>query len=77
MCDLTWKLIAKIPVSVTLGEDGETTLTDQLSALPVEHYRVEKYPVDDPGDVDLDCIHDIDELADMGNYEPVQPRRAD
>ena len=60
----------EIPVSVTLGEDGETTLTDQLSALPVEHYRVEKYPVDDPGDVDLDCIHDIDELADMGTMNP-------
>ena len=66
----------EIPISVTLGEDGETTLTEQLSALPVAHYRVEKYSVDDPGDVDGDCTHDIDELADVGTMNPVNPARS-
>ena len=67
----------EIPISVTLGEDGETTLTEQLSALPVAHYRVEKYSVDDPGDVDGDCTHDIDELADVGTMNPVNPAPVD
>ena len=66
----------EIPISVTLGEDGETTLTEQLPALPVAHYRVEKYSVDDPGDVDGDCTHDIDELADVGTMNPVNRARS-
>ena len=61
----------EIPVSLTLGEAGTTTLTEQLSALPVEHYRVEKYPVDDPADVDGDCLSDIVEQADLGTLNPL------
>ena len=41
----------EIPISVTLGEDGPTTLTERLAALSIEHYRVEKYHVATPGDV--------------------------
>ena len=62
---------AEIPISVTLGQDGMTTLTEQLAALPKAHYRVEKYPVANPADVDGDCTHDIDELADVGTKNPV------
>ena len=61
----------KIPISVTLGEEGATTLTEQLSPLPREHYLVEKYSVDDPADVDGDCISDIEELADLGTLNPI------
>ena len=61
----------KIPISVTLGEEGSTTLTEQLSPLPKEHYLVEKYSVDDPADVDRDCISDIEELADLGTLNPI------
>ena len=61
----------KIPISVTLGEEGATTLTEQLSPLPKEHYLVEKYSVDDPADVDRDCISDIEELADLGTLNPI------
>ena len=57
---------AEIPISVTLGAAGTTTLTEQLPALPVAHYRVEKYPVEDPADMDGDCISDTVELADPG-----------
>ena len=61
----------KIPISVTLGEENATTLTEQLSPLPKEHYLVKKYSVDDPADVDGDCISDIDELADLGAMNPI------
>ena len=63
----------EIPISVTLGEDGPTTLTERLAALSIEHYRVEKYPVATPGDVDGDCANDIDELADVGYTSPLNP----
>ena len=61
----------KIPISVTLGEEDVTTLTEQLSPLPKEHYLVEKYSVDDPADVDGDCLSDIEELADLGTLNPI------
>ena len=61
----------KIPISVTLGEEDATTLTEQLSPLPKEHYLVEKYSVDDPADVDGDCLSDIEELADLGTLNPI------
>ena len=61
----------KIPISVTLGQEDATTLTEQLAPLPKEHYVVEKYPVDDPADVDGDCIDDITELSDLGTLNPI------
>ena len=61
----------EIPVSVTLGQDGTTTLTEQLSALPKEHYRVEKFLITDPADVDGDCIDDITELQDPVGMNPL------
>ena len=66
----------EIPVSVTLGQDGATTLTEQLAALPKAHYRVEKYQVANPADVDGDCIDDITELQDLGTRNPVNPAKA-
>ena len=59
------------PASVTRGAAHTTTLTEQLEALPAAHYRVEKYPVIDPADVDGDCISDIVELNDLGFHNPV------
>ena len=61
----------EIPVSVTLGQDGTTTLTEQLASLPAAHYRVEKYQVANPGDVDGDCIDDLTELQDLGTRNPL------
>ena len=70
--DTTWE----IPVSVTLGSSGTTTLTENVAALPLDHYRVEKYLVADPADVDVDCIDDITELADPVTMNPVNPAAA-
>ena len=66
----------EFPVSVTLGEDGTTTLTEQLSPLPNEHYRVEKFLIADPADIDNDCIDDITELGDPVRMNPLNPARA-
>ena len=59
------------PVQVTLGEDGTTTLAENVAPLPVEHFQVEKYLVADPADVDDDCTDDITELGDTLNMNPV------
>ena len=66
----------EFPVSVTLGEDGTTMLTEQLSPLPKEHYRVEKFLITDPADIDNDCIDDITELGDPVGMNPMNPARA-
>ena len=63
----------EIPVSVTLGQDGATTLTEQLSALPKEHYRVHKFLIADPADADGDCIDDITELQHPVRMDPLNP----
>ena len=62
-----------LPISVTMGEDGTTTLTDNLAPLNADRYRVEKYPVAQPGDIDGDCVDDLTELADPATYNPINP----
>ena len=66
----------ELPVSVTPGEVGTTTLAENVEALPKERYRVEKYLIDDPADVDGDCVNDITELNDLGNMNSVNPAAA-
>ena len=66
----------EIPVSVTLGQAGTTTLAEQLWPLPADRYRVEEYLVADPGDVDGDCIDDVTELAELGAMNPLNPGQA-
>ena len=61
------------PVQVTLGADGTTTLAENVAALPMGRYRVEKYLVANPADVDGDCIDDITELDSLGSMNPVNP----
>ena len=61
----------ELPVLVKRGEAGTTTLAENVEALPAERYRVEKYLIADPADVDGDCIDDITELDDFGTNNPV------
>ena len=56
-----------------LGEEDTTTLAENVAALPMERYRVEKYLVAEPADVDGDCTDDITELNDLGRMNPVNP----
>ena len=66
----------EIPVLVKLGEAGTTSLAENVEALPRDRYRVEKYLVADPADVDGDCIDDITELNSLGTMNPVNPTGA-
>ena len=63
----------EIPVQVKRGEAGTTTLAESVEALPAERYRVEKYLIANPADVDGDCIDDITELDSLGSMNPVNP----
>ena len=65
----------ELPVLVKLGDAGTTTLAENIEALPANRYRVEKYLIADPADVDGDCIADTTELADPGRHEPCEPGR--
>ncbi|MDE0644094.1 MAG: hypothetical protein OXH95_08220 [bacterium] len=64
-----------IAVSVTRGLEGTTVLRDNLKAVGPAKYRVEKYEVARPGDLDGDCVDDITELDDLGAYNPLNPAR--
>ena len=74
--DLDADTAMELPVSVTLGQAGTTALAENVEALPKERYRVEKYLVVDPADVDGDCIDDITELSDPVGMNPVNPATA-
>ena len=64
---------AEFAVSLTLGQEGTTTLTEQLAAYPVEHYRVIRYRCDDPANIDGDGIDDVEELLNPTHLAPVNP----
>ena len=66
----------KQAVAVIKGQDGATTLGENIEALPADRYRVEKYRISDPADIDGDCIDDITELDNMGTMNPVNPMAA-
>ena len=61
------------PVAVVRGKAGTTTLSENVAALPRERYRVEKYLIANPADVDRDCTDDITELGNPSNMNPVNP----
>ena len=63
----------ELPVLVKKGAADATILAENVEALPRERYRVEKYLIADPADVDGDCIDDISELADPVGMNPVNP----
>ena len=60
----------ELPVLVKNGEAGTTTLAENLEALPKERYRVEKYLIASPADIDGDGIDDI------SDPNPVNPASA-
>ena len=66
----------ELPVLVKKGEAGTTTLAENVEALPKERYRVEKYLISNPADVDGDCTDDITELDNLGSNNPVNPAAA-
>ena len=63
----------ELPVLVKRGEEETTALSESVAALPKDQYRVERYLVANPADVDGDCVDDITELDNMGSMNPVNP----
>lgn len=57
-------------VSMTLGEDGTTTITEALKAYPVDHYRVMEHSRFTPLDSDQDGIDDISEFNSIPAQNP-------
>ncbi len=63
----------EVPVAVVRGQAGTTTLGENVAALPVSRYRVEKYRVGDPADVDGDCIDDLADSNPVNAAPPIDP----
>jgi hypothetical protein len=63
------------PLSVTLGQPGNTILTESLHAYPKENYVVKQFSVDNPGDLDKDSIDDVTEMRDLGRLGPLNPAK--
>jgi hypothetical protein len=66
----------ELPISITKGKAGSTTLTDGRAQLPKDRYRVATFEVNAPGDVDGDGIDDITELNDTVGMNPLNPAKA-
>lgn len=61
-------------VSMTLGQEGATTLTEPLGAHgPFGLYRVVQHRCDEPADTDGDGIDDMEEFLDPGHLSPLNP----
>ena len=67
----------EVPVLVKRGEASTTTLDESVAPLPKERYRLEKYLVSNPADVDGDCIDDLTELDNLGSMNPVNAAAID
>ena len=65
--------VVNVPVLVKRGESGTTLLSESLSSLSADQYRVEKYLVANPADLDGDCVDDITELDNFGYRNPTNP----
>ena len=63
--------VVNVPVSVTRGQSKTTTLSESLTSLGADKYRVEKYLVSNPADIDGDCVDDITELDEFGYRNPI------
>ena len=63
-------------VSMTLGKAGTTILKESLAAIPKEQYRVVRYRINNPGDIDKDGINDMEEFRDPIRHGPLNPAKA-
>ena len=65
------------PVQLKRGESGTTTLEENIKALPASGYRVEKYAVADPADVDGDCLDDLADPSPLNHSHRLELEPAD
>ena len=62
-------------VRMNTGENGTTSLSGNLKALPLDHYRVTQHAMDQPLDSDKDGINDIEEYDKLGRLGPFNPEK--
>jgi hypothetical protein len=62
-------------ISMTLGEEGTTTLSEPLAAYPADHYRLLQYRRENSQDHDKDGLDDVRELLDLGPNSPLNPAK--
>jgi hypothetical protein len=63
----------ELPVAITRGVAGKTTLTDGRAQLPADHYRVATFSTSSPGDTDGDGVDDLTELDSPTTANPLNP----
>jgi len=63
-------------VSMTLGKAGTTILKESLAAISIEQYRVVRYRINNPEDIDNDGINDIEEFNTPNRLSPLNPAKA-
>jgi hypothetical protein len=61
----------ELPVSITMGQSGSTTLTDGRRQLDANRYRVETVPIASPGDIDGDGVDDLMEQKGAPALNPL------
>ncbi len=61
------------PVAVVRGQEGTTTLGENVRPLPASSYRVEKYRLQAPADVDRDCVDDLSDPNPMNAAPAIDP----
>ncbi len=59
------------PTSLTIGNGGTTIISESLKALPIEHYQVLEFSINEPIDTDGDGIDDITENNDIPTQGPL------
>ncbi len=59
-----------IAVSLTMGKEGTTTLSESLGAYPIEYYHVLEHPIANPKDTDLDGVDDLREYNNQPTQSP-------
>ena len=62
----------ELPVAVVRGKAHTTELAENIEALGAGSYRVEKYSVSDPADIDGDCVDDLTELDSPATMTPLR-----
>lgn len=60
-----------LSVSMTLGEENQTVITEALRNYPQAHYQVLEYSKSDPADTDNDGIDDITEYSNIPINNPL------
>ena len=63
------------PLSMAMGTSGKLVMSESLSALPDEYYKVIAYDIDNPGDLDRDNVDDIKEFQEFGKRAPFNPAK--